>query len=143
MGGLKVKTFRRSYRAFPAGPTPLDPTPPNPSFRTRFRPDFDLILTRFGPEIRLFGSKSGLNWVRNEGFGGGRVQRGRSGWEGSAAPRESLELKVLVHNCPRSPSILVILRRKFPLERGPKGPQGCPKDPAVLKLLRRSNSLSP
>ena len=32
-------------------------------------------------------------------------------------------LKVLVHNCPRSPTIDVILRRKFPLERGPNGPQ--------------------
>ena len=29
-------------------------------------------------------------------------------------------LKVLVHNCPRLPTIVVILRRKFPLERGPK-----------------------
>ena len=32
-------------------------------------------------------------------------------------------LKVLVHNCPQLPTIVVILRgrRKFPLERGPKG----------------------
>ena len=34
-------------------------------------------------------------------------------------------LKVLVHNCPRLPTIVVILRRKFPLERGPKRPQKC------------------
>ena len=34
-------------------------------------------------------------------------------------------LKVLVHNCPRLPTILSILRRKFPLERGPKGPRKC------------------
>ena len=34
-------------------------------------------------------------------------------------------LKVLVHNCPRLPMIVVILQRKFPLERGPKGPQKC------------------
>ena len=27
--------------------------------------------------------------------------------------------------CPRLPTIVVILRRKFPLERGPKGPQKC------------------
>ena len=34
-------------------------------------------------------------------------------------------LKVLVHNCPRLPTIVVILRRKFSLERGPKRPQKC------------------
>ena len=35
-------------------------------------------------------------------------------------------LKVLVNNCPRLPTIVVIfLRRKFPLERGPKRPQKC------------------
>ena len=34
-------------------------------------------------------------------------------------------LKVLVHNCPRLPTIVVILQQKFPLERGPKGPQKC------------------
>ena len=32
-------------------------------------------------------------------------------------------LKVLVHNCPRLPTVVVILRRKFSLERGPKWPQ--------------------
>ena len=36
-GRTLVKTFRRGYRAFPAGPTPLDPTPSPP----------DLIRTRF------------------------------------------------------------------------------------------------
>ena len=34
-------------------------------------------------------------------------------------------LKVLVHHCPRLPTIVVVLRRKFPLERGPKRPQKC------------------
>ena len=34
-------------------------------------------------------------------------------------------LKVLVHNCPRLPTIVVILWRKFPSERGPKRPQKC------------------
>ena len=34
-------------------------------------------------------------------------------------------LKVLVHNCPRSPTIVVVLRREFPLEMGPKRPQKC------------------
>ena len=33
--------------------------------------------------------------------------------------------KALVHNCPRLPTIVVILWRKFPLERGPKRPQKC------------------
>ena len=46
----------RSYRAFPAGPTPrLDPLrtpPPGPNSD----PDFDLILTRFGPEKVKIGS---------------------------------------------------------------------------------------
>ena len=41
--------FPRSYRALPAGPTPLDPTPsealPPDLLRTRFRPDFDPIRT--------------------------------------------------------------------------------------------------
>ena len=47
----------------------------------------------------------------------------------TAISRESLGLskwglEVLVHNCPRLPKIAVILRRKFPLERGgPQGPQ--------------------
>ena len=34
-------------------------------------------------------------------------------------------LKVLVHNCPRLPTIAIILRWKLPLERGPKRPQKC------------------
>ena len=34
-------------------------------------------------------------------------------------------LKVLFHNCPRLPTIVVISRRKLPLERGPKSRQKC------------------
>ena len=34
-------------------------------------------------------------------------------------------LKVLLQNCPSLPTIVVILRRKFPSERGPKRPQKC------------------
>ena len=34
-------------------------------------------------------------------------------------------LKVLVHNCPRLPTIVIILWRKFPLKKGPKRPQKC------------------
>ena len=34
-------------------------------------------------------------------------------------------LNVLVHVCPRLPTSVAIVRRKFPLERGPKGPQKC------------------
>ena len=30
--------------------------------------------------------------VQKGGFGGGRVQRGRSGWEGSVAPPQSLDI---------------------------------------------------
>ena len=76
--------------------------------------EFPLIRTRFGPEIRHFGSESGPNrvksrsksgpdQVRGEGFGGGRVQRGRSGWEGSVAPPESLDLIVT-----RTPALLFL-----------------------------------
>ena len=34
-------------------------------------------------------------------------------------------LKVFVHNCPRSPTIVAILQRKFLLERRPKEPRKC------------------
>ena len=34
------------------------------------------------------GSKSGPNRRGSVGFGGGRCQRGRSGWEGPVAPRK-------------------------------------------------------
>ena len=68
--------------------------PPKPSPG----PDPDPILTRFGPEKADFvsesGQKSGPNQVRGEGFGGGQGQRGRSGWEGSVAPRKVLILGV-------------------------------------------------
>ena len=94
-----VQDFPRSYRASPARPTPLDLTPSEPLPAELFRPDFDLILTRFGPEKADFGSESDQNQVKigsetglGEGFGGGRVQRGRSSWEGSVAPPESLEV---------------------------------------------------
>ena len=58
-------------------------------------PDFAQILTRFGPEVHLFGSESGQNQVKigsGSGLEGG-VQR-RSGSEGSLAPPESLD-----HSC--------------------------------------------
>ena len=45
-----------------------------------------------GPNRVKIRSESGLNQVWREGFGGGRVQRGRSGWEGSVAPRKVLSL---------------------------------------------------
>ena len=161
-----LKTFRKSYRAFPAGPTSLDPTPCEPlppgltrtQIRSRpgkpnqrkgqnesswispifvnsgvfpwenkhdshwtfvpecpcekfmnwpffglvcrgdswpnltwFWPDSDLKTVFSGPNPVKIRSKSGPNQVRGEGFRAGRVQRGRSGWEGSEAPRESLE----------------------------------------------------
>ena len=68
---MVVKIFRRSYRAFPAGPTPLNPTPFEPLPQTWFGPDFDLILIRWGPQIHRIGSKSGQNrvWSRPGGRG--------------------------------------------------------------------------
>ena len=62
------------------------------------------------------------NWYRNffwslrlEIASSGKSKWGLSKWG----------LKVLVHNCPRLPTIVVILWRKFPSERGPKRPQKC------------------
>ena len=84
--------FPRSYRAHPAAPAPLAPTPAEPLCKdlilTRFRPDFDL-KSHFSGRIR---STSGQNRVRirsGQGHRGGRVHCGRSGWGGSAHP-ESL-----------------------------------------------------
>ena len=51
---------------------------------------------------------------------GMRAELGKSKWGLS-----KWGLKVLVHNCPRLPLIVAILRRKFPLERGSKRPQKC------------------
>ena len=95
----KVKTFRRSYRAFAPGPTPLDPTPSEPIlpdlFRTRwFWPDSDSKSAFSGPNPVKIGSKW-FNHVRAEGLGGGRVQRGRSSWKGSVAPRKVLTKKFI------------------------------------------------
>ena len=82
-----------SNRASPAGPTPLDPTPSEPLL-------LDLIWTRFSPDFARKGgfqvrieSKPSENRVPDpgEGFRGGRA-RGRSGWEGSVAPRKVLTL---------------------------------------------------
>ena len=90
-----VKTFRRVQPDLPLSTRP----PPNPSPWTWFGSDFDPIQTRKPPfqfRIRL---KSGQNqvWIRSrEGSEGGRVQKGRSGLEGSAAPPESLDCMVSV-----------------------------------------------
>ena len=59
---LSVKTFRRSYRAFPAGTYPSGPDP--------------LISTRLGPEIHRIGSKSGQNQVKIGCESGGRDPKG-------------------------------------------------------------------
>ena len=53
-------------------------------------------------------------------FSSGPPTSGKSKWGLS-----KWGLKVLVHNCPRLPTIVVILRRKFSSERGPKRPQKC------------------
>ena len=53
----------------------------------------------------------GLAWQ----FRSGKSKWGLSKWG----------LNVLVRNGPQLPTIVVILRRKFPLERGPKRPQKC------------------
>ena len=66
--GNNVKTFRRSYRAFPAGPTSgPDPlrTPYPDLIWTRYGPDFDPIRTRKGGLQVRIGPKSGQNRVRS------------------------------------------------------------------------------
>ena len=71
-------TFRRSYRAPPPSQTcPSGTHPPNPSARTCFRPDFDLIRTWKGC---FFRSKSGVKirvQIRSKSGPGGGVQLGR------------------------------------------------------------------
>ena len=102
-----IKTFRRSYRATSARSTPLAPTPPNTSppppdlIRTRFWPDSNLNQTRkgriSGPNQVEIRSKSGLNQVWGKVFGGVRGWEGRSGWNGSVAPRKVSTLTFFLH----------------------------------------------
>ena len=96
----------------------------------------------WGHNLSFFGVKvpGSPNWDwlerrEREGATGYRIERERE----TASRREvqsipsgkskwglsQWELKVLVHIHPRLPTIVVILRRKFPLERGAKGPQKC------------------
>ena len=75
----KVKTFRRSYRAVSARPTPpswtpSEPLPPDPIL-TWFGPDSD-------PKSPFFRSKSGPNQVRGRGSEG--IQPGGVGLAGTA-----------------------------------------------------------
>ena len=68
--------------------------PPNPSPRPGPDPTltcFDPFRTRKGGfQVRIRSKSAGPDQIRGEGFGGGRVQRGRSGWERSVAPRKVL-----------------------------------------------------
>ena len=62
-----------------------------------------------------------------KGFGGGRVERGRSGWEGSVAPPESLEfMDSLSLSLSLSPSLSLSLSLSLspslPLSRSPSLP---------------------
>ena len=87
---LRSMSFLRYF----FGPDPLRtplPEPDSDPILTRSRPDLDLKRRISSPNRVEIGSKSGPNQVRGVGFGGGRVQRGRSGWEGSVAPPESLD----------------------------------------------------
>ena len=93
---ILVYSALATYRAMTAGPTPLGPTPSE-----HIRPD--LIWTRFGPEIALFGSKSDPNQVGADVFGGGRAQRGRSGCHGPVGPPEVLTLADLDHPLWKTP----------------------------------------
>ena len=97
-------------RTYPSAPDPLRTPPPGPDsdpILTWFWPDSD---PKFRVKIR---SKSGPNQVRGKGSGGGRVQRGRSGWRGSVAPRNAsrfIEFQTKVaHFC------FCLVRIKMPL----------------------------
>ena len=78
-----VKTFRG-----PAGPSQLDlPLWPRTLRTTAPGPDLDLLWTR-RERIQL---QIGSNQVLGDVFGGGRGQRGTSGWDGPVGPPESLD----------------------------------------------------
>ena len=85
--------FRGTYRAIPAGPTPLAPIPSEHLradliwSRENFGPDFDPKRAISGPNQVTIGS----NQVSTEVFGGDRCERGRSGWGGPVGPPESLD----------------------------------------------------
>ena len=64
------------------------------------------------PEIHLFGSESGQNQGGGKGFGGGRVQRVRSGSEGSVAPPESLE-RIYIYICMYETLFVTLLNEIF------------------------------
>ena len=86
---LTVESFRGATQPFQPD-LPLWPRPsPNTTPQTRFGPDFDLISTWFGPEIRLFRSKSGRNQVRIRS--GGRCSE-RVGVRGAGPSEMALEL---------------------------------------------------
>ena len=69
---------------------------------------------------RVWKPKPGTTLIR-------KVSMGLSKW-----------LKVLVHICPRLPTIVVILWRKFPLGRGPQKPQKCTIVDDFVRKLRES-----
>ena len=71
-------------------PSPTYPSRPDPLRTPPHRPDLGPILSWFGPEIALFGWQSGPNQVCADVFGGGRAQRGRSGWDGPVGPPKVL-----------------------------------------------------
>ena len=85
----RVKSFGRTYRAIPAGPTPLAPIPSE-------HPRADLIWTRFWPDLDLkspfSGQKSGPNQVWANVFGEGWAQRGRSSCHGPVGPPKVLKI---------------------------------------------------
>ena len=88
---LLVSRLSEELQSLPSWTCRSGPEPPP---QTWFRPDFDQILTRFGPEIRLFRwSESGQNQVKIRSESGLSV--GRSGFEGSVAPLDSLDFSLL------------------------------------------------
>ena len=73
---------------------------------------------RFASDFLRGGSRTSWGLEKSRDFSGSG-KSGKSTWGLS-----KWGLKVLVHNCPRLPSIVVILWRKFLLERGLKNPEG-------------------
>ena len=78
-----VKAFRKSYGAVPARSTPPPPKPLP-------KPDLDPILSDFYLER---GFRVRIRSKRVDGRFGGLGPRGRSGWNGSVAPRKVLRMQ--------------------------------------------------
>ena len=83
---------------------------------------------------------------RLSGPAGGVWRVGGGGWNGPVAPPKSLEVTVLVHNCPQLPLVVVSFHKKVPKEKRPTGPKNvhnyrermCTKPPLIAPIYTSS-----